>query len=618
MNHSVIHLVGFLVAVALSAMLVAMVLQDRVRRGVAVRRDGLPLLTGVLSLAWSAGSLALYGASPVPEAPAWRAAVMVLAHAALGFLPAVFVQSVLGAQGGHLARTLRASAYGLGVAAASLHAANALRFGEPSSLGLQSTGFGFLVLVPPVLVAVHGGVHRQPALVWATALAAFAVSALHLSGHSAAEDTWSSAFFGHHMTIPLVLATLHADYRFALVDLFLKRTLALLLLVGVVLVGHRLGRGQDPSALLVLWILTALAYPSLQRGVAWFVDRLVLRRPDYADLRQALASALALRERPEEVLDAVCGTVSRAFDCAPVRWSLGRPTVPLATVRVPTTEAPEYWLQVDELPGGRRLLSDDLAFLDAAAGLAARRIDAVRLVHERCQRTLREEAVAKLATEAELRALQAQLNPHFLFNALNTLGYLMQKAPARATATLRELTHLLRAVLKRSGGGLTTLGQEMELVESYLAIEQARFEERLVIAIDVPLILRAHAIPPLVLQPLVENAIKHGIARRRDGGCVSVSAVWDGSGADGPALVLAVADDGEGAWPAAVEAGRRQGLGLSNLERRLEAHYGGRATFQMASAPERGTKVTLRLPLTATHEIVEPSGRDAFVAGPRA
>ena len=170
----------------------------------------------------------------------------------------------------------------------------------------------------------------------------------------------------------------------------------------------------------------------------------------------------------------------------------------VALVLVPTSERPRYALSVAELTGGRRLLSDDLAALDAIAVMVARRIDAIRMTNERHEREVREQESAKLASEAELRALRAQLNPHFLFNALTTIGYLIQTAPPRALQTLMRLTTLLRAVL-RSEGEFTTLGHELEIVESYLEIERARFDERLRVRIDVPRRLRSLRVPPLVL-----------------------------------------------------------------------------------------------------------------------
>jgi signal transduction histidine kinase len=201
------------------------------------------------------------------------------------------------------------------------------------------------------------------------------------------------------------------------------------------------------------------------------------------------------------------------------------------------------------------------------------------------------------AAEAHLAALQSRMNPHFLFNALNTIGYLMRAAPERAFGTLLDLTRLLRAVLKRSGGDFATLGQELELVRAYLAIEGARFEDRLRVVVDVPEPLRAWLVPPLVLQPLVENAIKHGITLRAEGGEVAI--VARRLEAD-ETLMLQVVDTGMGASEGAMAAGRRQGLGLSSIERRLVAYYGARASLEIASQPGLGTRVTLRIPGGAT------------------
>ena len=129
--------------------------------------------------------------------------------------------------------------------------------------------------------------------------------------------------------------------------------------------------------------------------------------------------------------------------------------------------------------------------LDAVMQQLARRLDSLRVSHERYERNLREQQISKLAAEAELKALRAQLNPHFLFNALTTIGYLIQVTPDRALQTLMRLTELLRGVLKRSRGEFTSLGEELDLVDSLSAIEKARFEERLRVSIDVPLELRS-------------------------------------------------------------------------------------------------------------------------------
>jgi sensor histidine kinase YesM len=272
-----------------------------------------------------------------------------------------------------------------------------------------------------------------------------------------------------------------------------------------------------------------------------------------------------------------------------------------ATVYVPTALPPSYVLRLASLSGGRRLLSDDIAMLEGVAEILGRRIDAVRLTQDRFEQAIRSKEMQQLATEAELRALRAQLNPHFLFNALTTIGYLTQTAPARAIETLYRLTGLLRAVLRRSDREFTTLGEELEIVESYLSIERARFEHRLVERIEVDEALRAARVPPLVIQPLVENAVKHGISKQRHGGTVSVIARLEGDGS-AARLRITVADTGMGATANELAAGRRGGIGLSNLERRLERYYGPRAAFTIRSAAGKGTTVELVLPAEGLDE----------------
>ena len=119
-----------------------------------------------------------------------------------------------------------------------------------------------------------------------------------------------------------------------------------------------------------------------------------------------------------------------------------------AEIFVPTNESPFYKISLKNFAGGRRLLSDEISMLEAVSLLTARKIDALRVTHERCEQEIREQEFAKLATEAQLTALRSQINPHFLFNALTTIGYLIQTSPDKAFETLMRLTQLLRKVLK--------------------------------------------------------------------------------------------------------------------------------------------------------------------------
>ena len=386
------------------------------------------------------------------------------------------------------------------------------------------------------------------------------------------------------------------------------------------------------SILVTLWVATALVYPTLRRVAVWFVDTVVLRRPDYSALRTSIARTIQAHHDVPTLLSKVCQLVEPALSAPSMTWrewqrpaeeeapgshvvtggeatalakssSRNNPGAQArheesigAVVTVPTAERPQYLLLVSHLHGGRRLLSDDVAALDAIAVVVARRIDAIRITAERYERELREREVGKLATEAELRALRAQINPHFLFNALTTIGYLIQTAPPRALQTLLRLTALLRAVL-RSEGEFTTLGRELELVEAYLDIERARFEERLRVTIEVPMKLRHIRVPPLVLQPLVENAVKHGIARKQAGGEVTIRGRIDDHEQDSRQLVLVVQDTGAGATADALERGREAGVGLRNVERRLAVQYGPAASLVVRTALDQGTTVDIRIPI---------------------
>ena len=209
------------------------------------------------------------------------------------------------------------------------------------------------------------------------------------------------------------------------------------------------------------------------------------------------------------------------------------------------------------------------------------------LREERGGRTAVDAGIRALATEAELRALRAQINPHFLFNALTTVGYLIQSAPPKALQTLMRLTTLLRSVL-RPEGEFTTLGREREIVDCYLQIEGARFEERLTATIDIPQGLWDVPIPSVIVQPLVENAIRHGLAARVDAGRIDIEARTAGD-----MLVIAVTDDGAENGETVTGPER---VGLGNTRARLEALYGPACRLELTRVEGRGARVTVHIP----------------------
>jgi two-component system, LytTR family, sensor kinase len=638
-----LNLVGLSTGVVLYAMLLAMVVRAGRTPALISGFDPLLLLTSVLGLTWNLCALPAYELPKMGiEGPFPLLAAV--GFAALGFLPAVVVHSVLRderqAVRGGVKRVLAAIAYAVSAVAAALHGYAAFTGAPvPAPVGMRLLTYTFVALVVP-LVAVTRGRPGAGRALWAAALATFAVSALHLSQLHRGEASWPIELVGHHASVPLAFAILYQDYRFALADLFLKRALALLAIVTVAFAaiatfGVRSSAfarfvQADPrqlTVLVTLWVATALVYPLLRRGTTWFVDAVVLHRPDYRSLRTTIAHISQETDSVAALLMSVCERLAPALNAAFVTWrewtsdgpgvGLGVTIVngngaaaladaasgdplpgPIATcVTVPTADQPRFVLAVGTLREGRRLLSDDLATLEAIALQVARRIDAIRLTDERYDRERREQEIGKLATEAELRALRAQINPHFLFNALTTIGYLIQTAPPRALDTLLRLTALLRGVL-RSEGEFTTLGRELEVVESYLDIEHARFEQRLRVTIDVPARTRSIRVPSLLLQPLVENAVKHGIAHKQSGGDVVIRARVERGNEDRRELRLTVQDTGAGTTVEALERGRTAGVGLRNVERRLECQYGTRASLSVRTVSGEGTVVEIRLPVS--------------------
>ncbi|MFN8010755.1 MAG: histidine kinase [Holophagaceae bacterium] len=185
-----------------------------------------------------------------------------------------------------------------------------------------------------------------------------------------------------------------------------------------------------------------------------------------------------------------------------------------------------------------------------------------RLEHER-------EGMREKVVEAQVRHLQGQLNPHVLFNALNSLAELLQQDPGEAERCLRSMASLLRRILEASEVSSHPLGEERALVEDYLAVEAVRHGRRLRVEWDWDAALDGLPVMPLLLQPLVENALKHGISRTRRGGCLRLAA-WR----EGARLRLRVAN--EGPAPAAAP-GPRAGIGLKNLRARLALAYGDSA-----------------------------------------
>lgn len=233
------------------------------------------------------------------------------------------------------------------------------------------------------------------------------------------------------------------------------------------------------------------------------------------------------------------------------------------------------------------ITAPDLEFANGMAELFAIQLELADLARE-----------AQLAAKAELKALRAQINPHFLYNALNTIRSFCRTDPSKARDLIAHLAEFFRRSLK-SAGDYIMVKEELEQIEAYLTIERARFGDRLEVVLDVDPASLVEMIPPYILQPLVENAVKHGLLPSFGGGTVLIKArkteAW---------LELAVSDTGVG-----MDASGRSrdlsgdapesnglGIGLQNLNDRLKSIFGQEYCLEVRSSPGRGTTVFLRIP----------------------
>lgn len=227
---------------------------------------------------------------------------------------------------------------------------------------------------------------------------------------------------------------------------------------------------------------------------------------------------------------------------------------------------------------------------------------ATRYYFEAREREVQVAQLSEQLSHARFSALQAQLNPHFLFNTLNTIAVLVRDNDRQGAVRIVEhLSEVLRRTLTRHHANEVTLGEELELVEQYVAIEQARFSDRLRPEFRIPDSLLSAKVPSFALQHLVENAIRHGIAREPDAGLLLITGEHSGD-----SLQLRVIDDGAGID---LELVPPTGHGIENTRERLRALYGEQGSLEITRRPEGGTIAILRLPYRELHP--EPNGESS-------
>lgn len=442
--------------------------------------------------------------------------------------------------------------------------------------------------------------------------------------------------------ILMAIATFAFLARLRFSDVFVKRSLTILAAVAISLVHtewvvfpsmlaiRNTARYPEAGAWIVatvLWVALLLLFPRCQREIYRAVDRWLFRRPDYKELAQSFsresesaASEAELFTRIEHLVRDSLGVAATKVlpvdeaSVTPDEINRGANDVILLHSRhaargllaesetegevemmVPVRTGSEVSHLLLVAPGaeGRKLLSDELTFLLTLAGHAGRRIEALKFERERHEQHLRETNLQRLVTEADLRALRAQINPHFLFNTLNTIADLISSEPDKAEAMTERLAEVFRYVLVRGSDSLITVSQEFDFLRTYLEIEQARFGDRLRVEMTLDPAVASVPVPTFILQPLVENAVKHGLSAKRGGGTLRVEAQ-----SEGEFLRLIVEDDGAG-WRAGsngLSSVGPGGIGLENVSQRLQVLYAGRAALTVHSEVDRGTRISITIP----------------------
>jgi two-component system LytT family sensor kinase len=461
--------------------------------------------------------------------------------------------------------------------------------------------------------------------------------------------------FSEQITLLVVLGAFFLFARFRFSDLFirhsLKVVLAALTAVAFTLSYYTLsffrfeGRVAYPGAARAC-VETLTAVPILvgftfvDRRIGEFVDRWIFRAPDYCTLLRELSEKLTRLRSETEIAVAVETTARQSLELRAAQMvmleNLSKTSLPKSNSLHSNVPEPD-WLDAvkdgelveldcqrlchaghteDEVellvpvrsegrvthmlaiapgPARRGLVTHEVNYLRSMAAQFGHRLDALQMEERLAAVQSREAVLQQQVTEAELCALRAQVNPHFLFNSLNSIANLVVTNPEQAETMTLRLAKVFRHLLANSARPLISLHEEIEFLETYLQIEEARFGSRLQVKIEVDPAVAMEKIPSLILQPIVENALKHGLGPKPGPGHL-----WITAEADGSRVCLRVEDDGVGPSIGFLKlngSNRRSiGVGLENVSQRLNALYQDQGGMTIEMRQAGGTRVTILLP----------------------
>ena len=569
-------------------------------------RSRLPAVAAALALVWNIGSLIALATGP---ASGMATDIIVAASfSVLSLLPAVLLHISL--ESHH--RTLWMSGYVLSLIAVALHVIDLItrapRF-HYAALLLVTFGFAWLTVIFVIVEMRQRNRAAISRLAGAMVLFLFAISFVHFSSEHA-HQAWSKEIALHHAGIPLALFVLLQDYRFLLLDAFLRFVVnaslaAAALLISIRIVqapdfGRHIQHPFDAGLLFVSACLLLTLFVYIRNRIQGLLTRVIFLRSNVEDTLQELRQLGRATDTETEYVRHAAELITsfvraKRFDLTEEvsvedgelttpatvmeagKWRLAswvHAVVPLRFSRGDTRS-----LLLGPRDGGRRYLSEDLVVLSRLGASVVEQVEQLRGVQ-----------MQNLVSEAELKALQAQINPHFLFNSLNTLYGTIDRSNAEARQLVLSLSEVFRYLL-RTDRTFIEIEEELKIVRAYLEIEKLRLGPKLRTEIHIDDSALHATIPMLSIQPLVENAVKHGIAPRTGTGFVRLSVT-----AESDVISITVSNSGEFDTRSLTSARGNGGIGLANVRRRLELCYGEESRFK-AQAENGITNVGFFLPL---------------------
>ncbi len=576
-------------------------------RGATIRRwrdNVLSIGSASLALLWNAGSFLALLLPP----SRLQLTVDAVRYSALSLLPAVLLDLSLG---GRLRRLARAG-YAVSSIAIAMHL---LELVWPADLHqrallLISGGFAALTVASAAGILLAGGHDLRGRLsrtLAAMGLLLFVVTLVHMAS-SQPPEAWSKELFLHHVGIPIALWILLQDYRFVFLDTFVRFLANVILAASMAVAALRFMRlpglaaaAADPriEALIIAgWGAMFVLFAYLRGQVQQVLTKVVFRQSDIRAAIHLLRTSAADCRDEADYLRSSAGRIAAFVGTERFEIAAGVPALEYPAVAegivwlrqqpkwnwveaaapVKTAQDGARILLLGRRPGGRRYLSEDLLALNHLANVAAEEVERFRAAE-----------LQRLVAEAELRALQSQINPHFLFNALNTLYGIIPRDAQRARRTVLNLSEIFRYVL-HSEKALIPLSEEMRIVNAYLEIERLRLGSRLNAQVQVDKDCEQTPIPILSIQPLVENAIKHGISASDEEGWLKLTV-----SSTGDEMKVSVENSGS---RIAGESSRSKGagVGLANVTRRLQLYFGPDAGVTLRESGN-GTRVEFSTPL---------------------